>query len=126
LLVVALSLMLELFLPSSGRILAIGAAVCALATWAVPAIGLVRARRQARPVRGPPSLARVGLAISVYFLCACLSAIAAWLALLSLAFARGAPWACLALLAIAAFWGLGAILFAVVGTRSRLARKRAA
>jgi hypothetical protein len=111
LLLVGVAVMLETLVPASGRIIDIGAAVFALATWIVPPLRLAMARKPRS------SLASVGLTIHIIVLAACLSAIGLLLALLTLVFASAANWAWPAILVIAAFWGTGVALLAV-GQRS--------
>jgi hypothetical protein len=107
LLLVGLGVMLETLVPASGRIIDIGAAVFALATWIVPPLRLALAKQRRS------SLASVGLTIHLVVLAACLSAIGLLLALLTLVFASAANWAWPAILVIAAFWGTGVGLLAV-------------
>jgi hypothetical protein len=120
LLLVGLGVMLETLVPASGRIIDIGAAVFALATWIVPPLRLAMA--------GKPrsSLASVGLTIHIIVLAACLSAIGLLLALLTLVFASAANWAWPAILVIAAFWGTGVGLLAIGQRRSPPAGPRKA
>jgi hypothetical protein len=119
LLLVGLGVMLETLVPASGRIIDIGAAVFALATWIVPPLRLAMARKPRS------SLASVGLTIHIVVLAACLSAIGLLLALLTLVFASAANWAWPAILVIAAFWGTGVGLLAI-GQRSPPAGTRKA
>jgi hypothetical protein len=107
LLLVGLVVMLETLVPASSRIIDIGAAGFALATWIVPALRLAMARKPRS------SLASVGLTIHIVVLAACLSAIGLLLALLTLVFASAANWAWPAILVIAAFWGTGVALLAI-------------
>jgi len=107
LLLVGVGVMLETLVPASGRIIDIGAAVFALATWIVPALRLALAKKPRS------SLASVGLSIHIIVLAACLSAVGLLLALLTLVFASAADWAWPAILVIAAFWGTGIGLLAI-------------
>jgi hypothetical protein len=111
LLLVGVGVMLETLVPASGRIIDIGAAVFALATWIVPPLRLATARKPRT------SLASVGLSIHVIVLAACLSAVGLLLALLTLVFASAANWAWPAILVIAAFWGTG-VAWLAIGQRS--------
>ena len=111
LLLVGLGVMLETLVPASGRIIDIGAAVFAVATWIVPPLRLAMARKRRT------SLASVGFTIHIIVLAACLSAIGLLLALLTLVFASAPNWAWPAILVIAAFWGTGVGLLAI-GQRS--------
>ena len=120
LLVTALGLIFESFGPASGRIIDIGAAVCGLATWTVPALMLAMSWNQ----KPRSSLASVGFTIRIFVVAACLSVIGLSLALLTLVFAQGANWAWLTLLAIAAFWLSVGVLIHVGGRRSRATEAR--
>jgi hypothetical protein len=113
LLLVAAGVIVELFVPASGRVIDIGSAVFAAATWIVPPLRLVLTRKR------KTSLAAVGFTIHVVFLAACLSAVGLLLALFTLVFAQTANWAWLALLAIAAFWVAGAVFINVGNRRSQ-------
>ena len=117
-----LGLLLELTIPGSGHIIAIGAAVCSIATWDVPPLGLALFWYRDRAVKWRPSLVGVGHTILLVILAAGLSAIGLSLALLTFVFAQGAGWAWLAILAIAAFWISLAVLTNGGGGRS--ARRR--
>jgi hypothetical protein len=111
LLLVGVGVMLETLVPASGRIIDIGAAVFALATWIVPPLRLALARKPRS------SLASVGLSIHIIVLAACLSAVGLLLALLTLVFASAANWAWPAILVIAAFWATG-VGWLAIGQRS--------
>jgi hypothetical protein len=119
-LLVGVGVMLETFVPASGRIIDIGAAVFALATWIVPALRFAFARKRRS------SLAAVGFTIHIVVLAACLSAIGLLLALLTLVFASASNWAWPAILIIAAFWGTGVVLLSIGGRRSPPAGPRRA
>jgi len=118
LLVTALGLIFELFVPGSGRIIDIGAVVFGLATWIVPPLLAALYWNKKRS-----SLASVGFTIYLFVVAACLSAVSLSLALLTLIFAQDANWAWLALLAIAAFWLSGIILISVGERRHRRAKE---
>jgi hypothetical protein len=118
LLATALGLILELFVPGSGRIIAIGAAVFGVATWIVPPLLMALFGNKKRS-----SLQSVGFTIYLFVVAACLSAVGVSLALLTLIFAQEANWAWLALLAIAAFWLLGMISLFVAERLNRRARE---
>jgi hypothetical protein len=116
LLLAGVGVMLETLVPASGRIIDIGAAGFALATWIVPPLRLATARKPRS------SLASVDLSIHVIVLAACLSAIGLLLALLTLVFASAANWAWPATLVIAAFWGTG-VAWLAIGQRSTPTRR---
>ena len=118
LLVTALGLIFELFVPGSGRMIDIGAVVFGLATWIVPPLLMALSRNKKRL-----SLESVGFTIYLLVVAACLSAIGLSLALLTLVFAQDANWAWLGLLAIAAFWVSGGIGIYVSQRRHRRARE---
>jgi hypothetical protein len=111
LLLVAAGVIVELFVPAGGRVIDIGSAVFAAATWIVPPLRLALARKR------KTSLAAVGFTLHVVFLAACLSAADLLLALLTLVFAPTANWAWLAILGIAAFWVAGAVYIKVSSKR---------
>jgi len=109
LLLIALSLMFEFFVPTGDRVIAIGAELSGLATWIVPALLIARSRNQ----KPRTSLAGVGFAISLFVVAASFSAMSLWLALLTFVFAQDASRAWLALLIIAVFWvSIAALLVA--------------
>ncbi len=87
LLVTALGLIFELFVPGSGRMIDIGAVVFGLATWIVPPLLMALSRNKKRS-----SLESVGFTIYLLVVAACLSAIGLSLALLTLVFAQDANW----------------------------------
>lgn len=87
------------FVPASGRIIDIGAAIFALATWVVPPLLAAKSWNKKRS-----SLASVGFVIGLFVVAACLSVMGISLALLTLLFTKDANWAWPALLTIAAFW----------------------
>jgi hypothetical protein len=118
LLATALGLMLELFVPGSRRIIAIGAAVFGVATWIVPPLLMALFGNKKRS-----SLQGVGFTIYLLVVAACLSAVGVSLALLTLIFAQEANWAWLGLLAIAAFWLLGIISLFVAERLNRRAKE---
>jgi hypothetical protein len=110
LLATALSLIFESIIPASAPVIAIGALVCGLATWASPVLSLaINSYRDSTGPR-PTSLVSVGRGIFVVIAAAFFSAIGLPLALVTLVLARGTHWARLALLTIAAFWVLGVVL----------------
>jgi hypothetical protein len=126
--VIALALIVELIIPASAPIIAVGAAVCGIATWIVPpVVWLALSWRQSRswrrlpPARrSPRSLVAVGLIIFVFIVAVYLSAVGMSLAVIALVFARGKSWAWLALAEIAAYWvSVGVFL------RRRRAHRRA-
>jgi hypothetical protein len=121
LLLVALAVDVELLMPASGRVIDIGSAVFAVATWIVPPLRFVMRSRKPRP-----SLAAVGFTLHVFVLAAGLSAVGLLLALLTLVFAQTANWAWLAILGIAAFWVAGGVLIYVGGPRAPPAGARGA
>jgi hypothetical protein len=96
LLLIGVGVMLETLVAAGGRIIDIGAAVFALATWIVPPLRLAMAKKRRS------SLASVGLTMHIVVLAACLSAIGLLLALLTLVFASASEWAWPAMLVIAA------------------------
>ena len=109
LLLIALSLMFEFFVPTGDRVIAIGAELSGLATWIVPALLLALSWNQ----KPRTSLAGVGFAISLFVVAASFSAMSLWLALLTFVFAQDASRAWLALLIIAVFWvSIAALLVA--------------
>jgi hypothetical protein len=112
LLLVAAGVSVEWLVPASGRVIDIGAAVFAVATWIVPLLRFALARK------ARTSLAAVGFTLHVVFLAACLSATGLLLALLTLAFAPTADWAWFAILGVAAFWVAGGVLVYGGGRRS--------
>jgi hypothetical protein len=118
LLATALGLMLELFVPGSRRIIAIGAAVFGVATWIVPPLLMALFGNKKRS-----SLQSVGFTIYLLVVAACLSVVGLSLALLTLIFAQEANWAWLGLLAIAAFWLSGMISLFVAERLNRRARE---
>jgi hypothetical protein len=119
LLLVAAGAIVEMLVPAGGRIIDIGSAVFAAATWIVPPLRFVVGGNKKRA-----SLAAVGFTIHVVFLAACLSAVGLLLALLTLVFAQTANWAWLAILGIAAFWVAGGVLLYVGDRRSPAAKRR--
>jgi hypothetical protein len=121
LLLVAAGVIVESLVPASGRMIDIGLAIFALATWIVPPLRFAIGGNKKRS-----SLASVGFTIHVFALAACLSAIGLLLALLTLLFAQTANWAWLAILGIAAFWVAAAVLIYVGGPRSPPAGARGA
>jgi MFS family permease len=120
LLAVALSVVLELFLPASARIIAIAAVVCGLATWIVPLI-LVAWSWKERP---RSSLAAAGFFIRLAVVALVFSATGLWLALLSAVFVQDAEHAWRAIVLIAAFWLLVGTVLYVGDRRRRRARAR--
>lgn len=106
-----LGVIVELSVPASARVIDIGAAVFAAATWVIPPL---RFAFGGNNLRG--SLAKVGFHIHVLVLAACLSAVGLLLAILTLVFAQTASWAWLAILAIIAFWPAG-VLVLYIGAR---------
>jgi hypothetical protein len=109
LLLVALSLIFEFFVPTGDRVVAAAAELSGFATWVVPALLLALSWNQ----KPRTSLAGVGFAISLFVVAASFSAISLWLALLTVVFAQDASRAWLALTIIAAFWvSLAALLVA--------------
>jgi apolipoprotein N-acyltransferase len=119
LLLVALSLIFEFFVPTGDRVIAVAAELSGLATWIVPALLLALSWNQ----KPRTSLAGVGFAISLFVVAASFSAISLWLALLTLVFAQDASRAWLALMIIAAFWvSLAALL--VAGDQFRRRKER--
>jgi hypothetical protein len=118
-LVTALGLICEIFVPGSGRMIDIGAAVFGAATWVVPLLLMARYWNH----KPKSSLASVGSMIGLFVVAACLSVIAISLALLTLVFARDANWAWPTLLAIAAFWVSGVIALNIGSRGSRKARE---
>lgn len=97
---------------ASSRIVDVGAALFALATWIVPPL-LLAGPRDRQP-KG--SLAKVGRVIGALSIAACLSVAGLTLAIVSLMFAQGGTWDWSALAAIAAFC-LALVLFIAVGSR---------
>jgi len=116
-LVTVLGLICVGFVPDADRIIDIGAAVFGLASWVIPWLLIAVPRKEPKS-----SLAKVGRAIGILVVAACLSVMGISLALLTLIFAHDANWAWFTLLAIAAFWVSGAILINV-GNRSPRAAK---
>jgi hypothetical protein len=112
LLLVAAGVSVEWLVPASGRIIDIGSAIFAAATWIVPLLRFALARK------ARTSLAAVGFTLHVFVLAACLSAIGLLLALLTLVFAQTADWAWFAILGIAAFWVAGGVLVYAGGRRA--------
>jgi hypothetical protein len=100
LLVVALSLLCELWVPGADYVIGIAAVLSGLATWIVPL--LLIALSWTREPRS--SLASVGFTIRVFVAAACCSAIGVWLALLTLVFAQDRTHAWIALILIGVFW----------------------
>ena len=100
LLVVALSLLCELWVPGAAYVIGIVAVLSGLATWIVPL--LLIALSWTREPR--TSLAGVGFTIRVFVAAACFSAIGVWLALLTLVFAQDRTHAWIALILIGVFW----------------------
>jgi hypothetical protein len=100
LLVVALSLLGELWVPGADYVIGIAAVLSGLATWIVPL--LLIALSWTREPRY--SLGGVGFTIRVFVAAACCSAIGVWLALLTLAFAQDRTHAWIALILIGVFW----------------------
>jgi hypothetical protein len=100
LLVVALSLLCELWVPGADYVIGIAAVLSGLATWVVPlfliALSWTREPRS--------SLGGVGFPIRVFVAAACFSAIGVWLALLTLVFAQDRTHAWIALILIGVFW----------------------
>jgi hypothetical protein len=100
LLVVALSLLCELWVPGADYVIGIVAVLSGLATWVVPlfliALSWTREPRS--------SLGGAGFPIRVFVAAACCSAIGVWLALLTLVFAQDRTQAWIALILIGVFW----------------------
>jgi hypothetical protein len=119
-LLVALGVIVEWLVPAGGRIIDIGSAVFAAATWIVPPLRFALTRK------ARTSLAAVGFTLHVVFLAACLSAAGLLLALLTLLFAQTADWAWFALLGIAAFWVAGGMLLYVSSGRAQPAGTKGA
>jgi hypothetical protein len=119
LLVTALALIFESIVPASAPVIAIGALVCGLATWAVPVLSLAINSYRDRVGPRPTSLASVGRVIFIVITAAFFSAIGLPLALVTLILAPGTHWAWLAFLTIAGFWVLGGVLLCLGGIRSR-------
>ena len=117
LLVTGLGLILEFTVPASARIIDIGALVFGVATWIVPPLLLALSNKKRS------SLQSVGFTIYLFVVAVLLSVIGLSLALLTLFFAQHADRAWLALLTIAAFWILLAIMLLIGDYRSRRARE---
>jgi hypothetical protein len=100
LLVVALSLLSELWVPGADYVIGIAAVLSGLATWIVPLL-LIALSWSRTP---QSSLAGVGFSIRIFVAAACFSAIGVWLALLTLVFAQNRNHAWIALLLIGVFW----------------------
>lgn len=114
---VALGVIVELVVPASARVIDIGAAVFAAATWIVPPLRFATHKSK----KPGSSLAAVGFTIHIVVLAAVLSAIGLILALLTLVFAGGGDWAWRAIFAIVAFWVAGCAVIAF-GRRSQPAK----
>ena len=119
LLVTALSLVFESIVPASAPVIAIGALVCGLATWAIPVLSLAINSYRDRAGPRPTSLASVGRVIFVVIAATFFSAIGLPLALVTLVLAPGTHWAWLALLTIIGFCVLGGFLLFLEGIRSK-------
>src|SRR5258708_40023349 len=78
-LIVALGFLLQAIAPASGRLFAIAAFICALATWLAPALLFAFYWYQDLGGRRPPSLVSVGRSISPIFNAAIFSVIGLWL-----------------------------------------------
>jgi hypothetical protein len=118
LIVTAIGLICEIFLPASGRAIDMGAGILAAATWIVPPLLMARPRNW----KPRSSLAGVGIFISIFVIAACLSAMGLSLALLTLFFGQEANWAWPAIWAIGAFWLFVCMLFYVTGCVLRKAQ----
>jgi small basic protein len=114
---IVLGVIAEFAVPDSARVIDIGAAVFAAATWIVPPLR-VATHKSKKP---GSSLAAVGFTIHVVLLAAVLSAVGLVLAVLTLVFAGGGDWAWRSILAIVAFWVAGFALIAN-GRRSQPAK----
>jgi uncharacterized membrane protein SirB2 len=114
---VALGVIAELVVPASARVIDIGAAVFAAATWIVPPLRFATHKSK----KPGSSLAAVGFTIHIVALAAVLSAIGLTLALLTLVFAGGGDWAWRAIFAIVVFWVAGIAVIAT-GRRSQPAK----
>ena len=108
---IALGVIVEIFVPAGARIIDIGAAVFAAATWIIPPL---RFAFGGNNLRG--SLARVGFHIHVVVLAACLSVVGFILAVLTILFSHTSDWAWLSILAIVGFWLTGVLLM-YIGSR---------
>jgi MFS family permease len=114
LLVVALSLLCELWVPGADYVIGIAAVLSGLATWIVPLL-LIALSWSRKP---QSSLAGVGFTIRIFVAAACFSAIGVWLALLTLVFAQDRTHAWIALFLIGVFW-LWVSVMLHVGDRQR-------
>jgi hypothetical protein len=104
--------------PTSDLIIIAGAIFCAIATWATPPLGFALHAWQDRGRSNPPpSLVGVGRAIGIAVHAAFFSLVGSALGLVSTMFGPGSRWAWLTLLAIAAFWVLGALWIGVGSAR---------
>jgi hypothetical protein len=114
---VALGVIVERVVPASARIIDIGAAVFAAATWIVPPLRLATYKSK----KPGSSLAAVGMTIHIVVLAAVLSAVGLTLALLTLIFAGGGDWAWRAIFAIIVFW-VASFAAIAVGRRTQPAK----
>jgi hypothetical protein len=111
LLATVLGLLLALAVPGGGRIVDIGSALCAVATWILPLLVLMLSW-----IRKPKgSLAQVGVFISAFVFAAMASVAGLALAILSLFLTRTVEWARWSLLIIVVFWLSSALLIAIAG-----------
>jgi hypothetical protein len=107
--------------PASDPIIVTGAAICALATWATPPLGFALHAWQDRGrIQRPPSLVSAGRTIGIVLHAAFFSLVGSALGLVSVMFGQS-RWAWLTLLAILAFWVLGA-LWGSLASRHRAER----
>ena len=109
-LIVALGFLLQAISPASGRLFAIAAFICALATWLAPMLLFAFYWYQDLGGRRPPSLVSVGRSISLIFNAAIFSVIGLSFAAAPLISAPNPYWARLALLVIVTFWALGILM----------------
>jgi hypothetical protein len=115
LLVVALSLLAELLMPGGDRLVAITAVACGVATWVAPLLVLAISWNQ----KPRTSLAGVGFTVRIFVIAVCFSALAVWLALLTLVFALDRTYAWIALLLIGVFWVWVAVMLVVGDLRRK-------
>jgi MFS family permease len=114
-LAIVLGLLVGAMVPTGGDIVSDAAALCGLATWILPLIGVALWSYARHKPRGRSSLVAVGYSILIIVLAAMPTVAGVLLAVIAFVFARQTSWAWSGLAAIAAFWMVVAIAGRLVG-----------
>jgi hypothetical protein len=123
-LIITLGLVLETYMPAAGRLFALAAIICALATWIVPILSSALFWYRDRSGWRPTSLASVGRSISLVVNAGIFSVLGFAFAIPPLLLATDRTWAWSALAIIAAFWLLGALGLYLFGGKSARSAER--